>query len=184
MENTSNWKSYLKLKNSTSVSAKISNLIDIRIPLLVFLRNSNLIKLEVFEKLEPKFGKLIWKINLKLEKFIFCELVICLNSKFSSSMKLEFDEIWTRSSTRKQHSRIWQYLKNCDHLILHWLFEFRYSNSSIYKIYEIVITVGDTANYIWYQLTNPNWLHFPGQLLLTQPSQNDWLLTEETFQSS
>ena len=42
---------------------------------------------------KPKLSKLISKLKLKLEKFIFTELNMCSNSKFTSSMKLEFDEM-------------------------------------------------------------------------------------------
>ena len=58
-----------------------------------FLRKSNSIKIETFEKFEPTLGKLASNLKLKLEKFIYIELVMCSNSKFSSLMKLEFDEM-------------------------------------------------------------------------------------------
>ena len=57
----------------------------------VFMRNSNLIKLETLVTLEPKLSKLASKLKLNLQKFIFLELDTCSNSKLSSSMKLEFD---------------------------------------------------------------------------------------------
>ena len=45
--------------------------------------------LEIFE---PKLGKLVFKLKLKLEKFIFLELDMCSKMKFSSLMKLEFNK--------------------------------------------------------------------------------------------
>ena len=57
------------------------------------MRNSNLTKLEVLETFEIKLGKLVSKPNLKNQKYIFFEIEICSNSKSSSSMKLEFDEM-------------------------------------------------------------------------------------------
>ena len=72
-----------------------------------------------------KLGKLVCKVKLKFEKFIFFELDMCSNSKFSSSMELEFDEIWARSSTSifslwfitewvkyTQHHIKWRYLSS------------------------------------------------------------------------
>ena len=66
---------------------------------LYFLRNSNSIKLEILKVFEHKLGKLVSKLKLKLKRLIFLALDMCLNVKFSSSMKLEFDEKRTRSST-------------------------------------------------------------------------------------
>ena len=57
------------------------------------LRNTNLIKFEILEISVPKLGKLLSKLKFKHEKFIFFEFDKCLNSKFSSSMELEFDEM-------------------------------------------------------------------------------------------
>ena len=64
-----------------------------KVLLLKFLKNSSSIKLERFELFKPKLSKLISKLKLKLEKFIFTELNMGSNSKFTSSMKLEFDEM-------------------------------------------------------------------------------------------
>ena len=52
-----------------------------------------MIKLEILEKLAPKRSKFVSKSELKLENFIFLELVTYSDSKFLNSMKLEFDEI-------------------------------------------------------------------------------------------
>ena len=49
-------------------------------------------KLEIHEIFGPKLGKLISKLELKLEKWKKHELTMCSNSKFWSSMKLKFDE--------------------------------------------------------------------------------------------
>ena len=56
--------------------------------MFVFLRNSNSIKLKILDIFEPKLGKLISKLKLKLEKLIFLELDMHSNAKFSNSMKL------------------------------------------------------------------------------------------------
>ena len=59
----------------------------------MILRNANSTKLEIREMFKPKLGKVISKLELKHEKFIFLELDMYFNSKLSSSMKLKFDEI-------------------------------------------------------------------------------------------
>ena len=51
--------------------------------------------LEIFE---PKLGKLVAKLKLKLEKFILLELDIRSSSRFSSLMKLEFDVMYSDGS--------------------------------------------------------------------------------------
>ena len=61
--------------------------------MVVFLKNSNAMKLEILEIIKPKLIKFVSKLKLKLEKFIFLELDMGLNSKFSCSMKLEFNEM-------------------------------------------------------------------------------------------
>ena len=48
----------------------------------VFVRNSNLMKFEILKIFEPKLSKLVFKLNLKLEKLIFIELDMCSDSKF------------------------------------------------------------------------------------------------------
>ena len=48
---------------------------------------------------ELKLSKLVSKFKLKLEKFIFLELVMCSKLKFSCSMKLKLDEMRAHSST-------------------------------------------------------------------------------------
>ena len=53
----------------------------------------------MLELFEPKLGKLVSKLKLKLKIFIYIELVICLDSKVSSSMKLDFDEMQAQLST-------------------------------------------------------------------------------------
>ena len=65
--------------------------------LFVFRQTLNLIKLEIFG---PKLGKLISKLELKLEKWMKLELDICSNSKFWS-----FDEtrIWWKVSSFKHY---------------------------------------------------------------------------------
>ena len=57
------------------------------------MRNSNWIKLEILEMVWLKLCKLVSKLKLKLKKSIFLDFDMRSNSKFSSSMKLEFDEI-------------------------------------------------------------------------------------------
>ena len=59
----------------------------------MILRNSNSIKLKMLEMVEPKLSKLISRFKLKLERFIFFVFERCLKSRFSSSMKLKFDEM-------------------------------------------------------------------------------------------
>ena len=54
-------------------------------------------KLEILKISEPKLGKFISKLKLKLEIFMFLKLNNCSNLKFSSSIKLEFDEMSDRS---------------------------------------------------------------------------------------
>ena len=56
-------------------------------------------KLEILEIFGPKLGKLVSRLELKLEKWKKHELTMCSNSKFWSSMKLEFYEKWACSST-------------------------------------------------------------------------------------
>ena len=50
-------------------------------------------KLEILKVFKPKLGKFVAKLKLKFRKSIFLELDMCLNSKFSGSMKFEFDEM-------------------------------------------------------------------------------------------
>ena len=76
---------------------------EIRVGCFVFLRNSNAIKLEMLEIFKPKLGILVFKLKLKLGKCIFLELNMCSKMKFSSFMKLKFNEMWARSSTRIRH---------------------------------------------------------------------------------
>ena len=59
---------------------------------LVFLWNSNSIKLEILEIFQPKLSKFLSKLMLKLEKFIYLNLNMCLNSNILNSMKLEFEK--------------------------------------------------------------------------------------------
>ena len=40
-----------------------------------------------------QLGRLVFKLKLKLKKFIFLVLFMWSNSKFSGSTKLEFDEL-------------------------------------------------------------------------------------------
>ena len=54
---------------------------DVQVRWFVFLRNLNSIKLEIIEMFEPKLCKFVSKFKLKLEKYIFLELVMCSNSK-------------------------------------------------------------------------------------------------------
>ena len=68
-------------------------LVEIRVGWFVILKNSKLIRIETFEMFELKLGKLVSKLKLKLEKFVFLKLDMCSKSKFSSSIKLQFDEI-------------------------------------------------------------------------------------------
>ena len=65
----------------------------------VFLRNSNSIKLEIFETFEPKLGKIFSKLKPKLEKFIFLEFYMSSRLRFSLSMKLRFNEMLAHSTT-------------------------------------------------------------------------------------
>ena len=51
------------------------------------------IKLKVLESFNGKLGRLVFKLKLKLKKIIFLVLFMWSNSKFSSSIKLEFDEL-------------------------------------------------------------------------------------------
>ena len=69
------------------------------------LRNSNSIRLEKLETLDTRFDKLVTPLKLKLEKFIFLGLDMHSNSKFSSSKKIEFDEIRVCSSSRAYISK-------------------------------------------------------------------------------
>ena len=64
----------------------------------MFKANSNSIKLEILEKFGPKLIKIVFKLKLQLKKWKKLELVMCSNLKFWSSIKLEFDEKWSRSS--------------------------------------------------------------------------------------
>ena len=68
--------SYSKLENSTSVTTQTSNSKKFEFDGLYFLKNSNSIKLKIFE---PKLGKLVSKLKLKLQKLIFIKLDMCLN---------------------------------------------------------------------------------------------------------
>ena len=47
----------------------------------------------MFEIFEPKLGKLVSELKLQLGNLICLKFDMCSNSKFSSSMKLEFDEM-------------------------------------------------------------------------------------------
>ena len=67
----------------------------------VFLRNLYLIKLEIIKMFELKQNKLICKLKINLKKFLILDLNMCSNSKLSSSMILESDEMWTLSSIEK-----------------------------------------------------------------------------------
>ena len=56
------------------------------------MANSNTVKLETLEKFQPKLGKHISKLELKLEKWKKLELPMHSNLKFGRSMKLKFDK--------------------------------------------------------------------------------------------
>ena len=84
-------------KKLTSFTNQISNLMKFEFDSLQFWENGKWksTKLEILKM----FGKLVSKLKLKPEKFIFTELNMCSNSEFSSSMKLVFVDIWAYSST-------------------------------------------------------------------------------------
>ena len=67
----------------------------------VFEINSNSIKVEIttWNIRDKTLGKLVSKLELKLEKWKKLELAMYFNSKFWSSMKFEIDEKWAYSST-------------------------------------------------------------------------------------
>ena len=65
------------------------------------LRKSNWIKLDILKSFKPKLGKLLCKIKLKLCKINFTWSRYVLEFKVLSSMKLEFNEMWARSSTSR-----------------------------------------------------------------------------------
>ena len=48
----------------------------------MFKANSNSVKLEIVEILLPKLGKIVSKLELKLEKWKKLELALCLKTKF------------------------------------------------------------------------------------------------------
>ena len=48
--------------------------------------------LEILKKFGPKLGKFVSRLKLKLETWKKLELIICLNSKLPSLMKIEFDK--------------------------------------------------------------------------------------------
>ena len=68
-------------------------------------------KPEILEIFGPKLGKLVSKLELKLEKWKKLELAMRSNSKFRSSMKLEFDVWLACSSTTKNQRKLARSLK-------------------------------------------------------------------------
>ena len=71
----------LKISKLYEIHHSNFKLDEFRVQMFVFLRNTNLIKLEILKIFEPKLGKLVSKLKLKLKKFIFLKLDMCLNSK-------------------------------------------------------------------------------------------------------
>ena len=112
----------------------------IRVWLLVFLKNSNSIKLEIGTwNIWAKTRKPVYKVNLKFKKkIIFLELDMCPYSKFSSSMKCELVQALVRghhSSLVLETSYYVLYIYLLESLIifgLNNLHLYRYYNSKRY----------------------------------------------------
>ena len=97
--NGSAWASYSRLVNLTCLSTQISSSIKFKLHNLCWRQTWNQQNLKYWKNLDQLLGKLISKLELKLEKWKKLELTMYSNLKFGSSLKLEFDKKWTRSST-------------------------------------------------------------------------------------